>query len=426
VYNPRVEDQFSSDLTQASAFVRGSLFEMPAGDLSVVVGGEWRREAVHVEARALNIALTQDRDVKAGFVEARVPLVAPSMGVPLLQSVAITLAGRYDDYSDFGNTTNPQYGLEWNLVQDLLLRASYGDAYRAPSLFELYQTPTVLTLPTPDPRRNNQITNVPLTLGGNANLLPEESKTLSAGFVYTPEALRGFRTAVTYWRIKQDQRLQRPNQLTLIANEAFFPNRVVRDAPTPADIAAGLPGRLLSIDASNLNAGSLDTHGVDLEFSSTWKGRFGTFQPTLMATRVMKYDAQDFPGSPLVDRLGAANTQGAIPKTRATAGVTWTFKGFGLSPTVRYISSYDDVSTLNVKSGTRVDSQTLVDLQATLDFGAAFDENVVTKGLKLRLGVLNLTDQDAPFALVGGAQGYDPSEADLRRRFAYMTLEKSF
>jgi outer membrane receptor protein involved in Fe transport len=93
---------------------------------------------------------------------------------------------------------------------------------------------------------------------------------------------------------------------------------------------------------------------------------------------------------------------------------------------VRYVSSYDDVSQLNVKSGTRVDSQLLVDLQATLDFGKAFNAGAWGRDLTLRLGVVNLTNENPPFALIGGTQGYDTSQGDPRRRFSYVTLEKSF
>jgi iron complex outermembrane receptor protein len=427
VYLPQTERQFSSDASQASAFVRGSLFEMPAGPLSVVVGGEWRREGIHFEGSTPATFVTQDRTVNAGFAEARIPLVDEGMTVPLLHSLAATLAVRYDDYSDFGDTTNPQFGLEWNLFSSFLVRASYGEAYRAPSLFDLYQTATVLNVPQNDPRRGNAILTIPITIAGNPNLQPEESTTFSTGFVYTPEQLPATRLAVTYWNIEQEQRLQRFTQATLLANEAFFPERVVRGAPTPADIAAGFPGRLLSLDLSNVNAGNLETDGIDLELTASWQTGIGTFAPSIAATQVLGFDAADFPSTASVDRLGAANTQGAIPETRVTGSLAWNLKGFGLVPTVRYISSYDDVAqATNVRTGGNVESQTLIDLQATLDFETAFNAGVWTRGLNLRLGVLNLTDEDAPFALVSGPAGYDTSQGDLRRRFSYVMLQKTF
>jgi iron complex outermembrane receptor protein len=425
LYSPSVENRFSSDNTQGSAFVRGSLFELPGGAVSAVLGAEWRREGVHVEAT--NINLTQDRNVKSGFAEARIPLVGDKMTVPAVRRLTATLAVRYDDYSDFGDTTNPQYGLEWAPIQDLLLRASYGDAYRAPTLFDLFQAPATFQVPQTDALRPGAPpAQVTLITGGNPNLQPEESTTLSTGIVYTPGALPGFRAAITYFKIQQEQRLQRFNQNTFLANEAFFADRIIRAAPNAADIAAGRPGALQSIDLSNLHSGSLDTDGIDLELSASFATGLGTFAPTLSSTLITSYDAADFPGAVVTDRLDSANTQGAIPKVRATGSLAWSLKGYGVTPIVRYISSYDDVNTLNLATGTQVDSQVLVDLQASLDFETAFNAGAWTDGLSLRIGVLNVLDEEAPFALIGGQNGYDTSQADLRGRFGYLTLQKTF
>jgi iron complex outermembrane receptor protein len=220
--------------------------------------------------------------------------------------------------------------------------------------------------------------------------------------------------------------LQRLNQLAAIQGEAFFPNRVTRAAPTAADIAAGRPGKLLALDVTNINAGSLDTNGFDVQLSGNWKTGWGNFSPSLAATQVTRYQAADFPGSAIVDRLASANTQGSIPRLRATFTAPWSIAGYGLAPTVRYISAYDDVNQLNVKPGRSVPSQVLLDLQGTLDFQRAFGDMPWSKGLTLRVGALNLLNKEPPFALVGGQQGYDPTQGDLRERFVYGSIQKNF
>ena len=58
--------------------------------------------------------------------------------VELLGMWEFNLAVRYDDYSDFGNTTNPKFGVTWRPIDSLLLRASYGEGFRAPDMQELY------------------------------------------------------------------------------------------------------------------------------------------------------------------------------------------------------------------------------------------------------------------------------------------------
>jgi len=424
--SPVFDDRTTQNSLQGSAYLRGSLWDLPAGALAAVIGVEPRHERMHFESGASNTIFTKDRTIYAGFAELRAPIIDDSMQIPLVQRLTLTTAGRDDHYSDFGNTFNPQYGLEWGVAKPFTLRASYGHSFRAPSLFELYQTPTVLTIPQTDPRRNNQSSNTVLTIGGNPDLHPEKSKTFAGGFDLTPEWSGTPRLSVTYWRIQQSERLQRLNQNTLLAAEAFFPDRVTRAAPTAADIAAGIPGQLLALNLTNINAGSLDTNGVDAQISGNWKSNWGTFAPSLSATRITRYDAADFPGAAVVDRLGAANSAGSVPKLRSTFTAPWSIAGYGLAPTVRYISSYDDTSTLNVKSGTTVASQTLLDLQGTLDFQRAVGETPWTKGLMLRVGALNILNKQPPFALVGGAQGYDPTEGNLRERFVYGSIQKSF
>ncbi|HEX2493854.1 MAG TPA: TonB-dependent receptor, partial [Steroidobacter sp.] len=125
----------SSDGEQLSAFVRGPLFSMAAGEVQVVVGGERRKEAVDFDGA---VQLDHTRTVEAGFAEVRVPLVGGEFRWPAVHELSLTLAGRQDHYSDFGGTFNPQYAVRWAPHKDLLLSASYGTSFRAPAIFELF------------------------------------------------------------------------------------------------------------------------------------------------------------------------------------------------------------------------------------------------------------------------------------------------
>ena len=120
------------------ASISGELFQMPAAPVRMAAGVEYREESVSdipddqfqrglifgTEAVSAN----GSRDSKAAFVE---------LSVPLLESLELSLAGRYDDYSDFGNTTNPKVALRWAPIDTLALRASWGKGFRAPSLAQV-------------------------------------------------------------------------------------------------------------------------------------------------------------------------------------------------------------------------------------------------------------------------------------------------
>ena len=423
---PATIDRFSADLEQLSAFTRGAILQLPAGALEAVIGAEARREALSLAATSANLFLDRDRDSRSAFAELKVPLVSAAMSVPLISRMVVSIAGRYDRYSDFGSTRNPQLGLEWAPTPSLLLRGSFGESFIAPSLYQLYRGRSEFSgIPIPDPRRNGAEEPGTIILGGNPDLRPETADSLTAGFVWTPSGLRGVRIAASYWSIKQDQRIQQPFFLSVIANESLFPTRVLRAAPSADDIAAGQPGPILSVDSSNLNAGKLDTHGIDAEFSWAVETARGRFDWQLAATRVDQYSAATFETSPVVERVGVADLDGSIPRWRGTMSLGWSVARASVVGTARYVSSYDDVNIFGERGIRTVNPPILVDLQASLDLSTFADRRPWRRGLSVRVGVQNVFDEEAPFSDID-TSGIDPSQADVRQRFVYLGISKEF
>ncbi|MEJ0037790.1 MAG: TonB-dependent receptor [Gammaproteobacteria bacterium] len=420
---------YASNSVQAGGFLKGDLFMLPAGAVQVVGGAEWRHEAIGASSPTTNLDLTTDdakRDSSSAYAEARVPVIGGT-GVPLIREVDLTLAGRYDDYSDFGNVFNAQYGLEWRPLSALLIRASRGDAYRAPGLTDLYK-PQQGPFPgtTLDPRRGYQSFTAVSTVGGNPNLDPETSRSSTIGLVWTAPFAGTPRFSASYWRIEQDRRIQTAvNMTTILANESYFPGRVVREAPTPADVAAGWPGKVVSVDASLINGGPLETNGIDFEVSARFDTSFGGISPSLSATRVQKYKTADFPSTPFAERVGIANYNGTVPRWRATGSLSWNRGGVSLTGTAHYTGDYAD-ATFNVANGGHVESQTLIDLQAAIDFEALMGRSSgLARGVVVRVGASNLFNEEPPYSDVLG-NGFDSTQTSTRQRFVYVSLSKTF
>jgi iron complex outermembrane receptor protein len=408
---------------QLSAFLRGEVFDLPAGPVLAVIGGEWRDEDVVYDD--LTQAIDNGRDVRATFTELRVPLIgaaAHSRGDVL----SMTLAARVDDYSDFGSTVNPQMGLMWWPVQDLLVRGSYGTSFRPPSLFELHAPRTMATNVTlRDPTRNNALSNVTFVSGGNPDLQPIEAESMTAGFVLTPSALPGLRLLANYWKIQTENRVTLLHFSSLLANEAAFSDRIVRDTPTPADIALGIPGRLLELDISRLNFGRLTTDGIDFEANYEIATRWGDFTPRLSATWVNEFTADDVPTTAPIDRVGIANPSGSIPRWRVVGSLGWKRNGVGLSTTIDWLPGYMDATTDGL-TGRRLPSRTLVDMQASFAMDEMLGSGPWWNDLSLQAGVKNVFDELPPFAEVGFAIGFDSSQGDLIGRVGYIKVSKGF
>jgi iron complex outermembrane recepter protein len=412
---------YATDATQLSGLASGRLFELPGGLVTAMIGGEWRKESVQFDS-ALDSSV---REVGAGFAEVTVPLVGIDMHVPGIRELKVTAGGRLDDYSDFGHIFNPQFGLRWLPYQDLALHASFGRSFRAPSMYELYlpraESPRIV--PIADPRRGGAAATVALISGGNAELDPTRGESLTAGFVFTPQQLPSIELFATYWDVTMDDRITLLAPTLVLANESLFPERIIRDTPTALDVAAGQPGAVTHLDVSRMNFGRLSTSGFDLGVRYEIESSFGQFAANAIATVINDYDTVDVPATPEVDRINLANETGTITKWRGVGGLDWDRGALGATVHLRYIPAYYDTRG-GVRNGRRISAQTFVDLQATVDLGKL--GRALLRGVQLTAGASNLLNQEPHFAEVAGVQGYDTSQGDLKGRFWYVRLGKTF
>jgi iron complex outermembrane recepter protein len=415
---------YASALLQAATVARGKLGRLPAGNVTVVLGSEWSRSDVRMIERFGSV--DSYRTVVAAFGEVRAPIVSSDMQIPSVRELVVAVSARADHYrGGFGTSFNPQYGVTWRLIDEVLLRGSYASSFRAPSLFELFTPRTVIPdIPIPDPSRNGQFSSVTFVTGGNPDLRPIEADSLTAGFVLTPNAIPNFQATAGYWRVNMRNRVQVIPYDVLIASEERFPLRVERSERTAADITAGLPGALTYLDISRINFGSILTDGIDFGAKYSFETRAGELSADLAATWVNAYDIVDIPGTVGIDRVAVADPAGSISRWRGMATIGLTNMTFRVSLTARYTSGYLDTDVFTGESLRRIAGMAEFDIQGAADlgmiFGGRFDDTVLTAGIS------NLLNKEPPFAQVGGQIGFDPTQGDLRGRFGYLRLSKGF
>lgn len=408
---------YSSDLTEVKAQVRGDVFALPAGAASLLLGAQRRELQIDVDGLQLGRA---ERTSHSAFAELRVPLLAES--IPVLSA---TLQGRLDELSDLGTMRHSQLTLDWSLNRGLALRATAGSSYRAPSLYELYQ-PT-MTLPTrlPDPRRDNELTNVAITFGGSPELKPATADSWSIGLTLQPQWPSRLNVSMTYWQTEIENRLTPVELISLLTSEDLFPGRLTRNAPTAADLALGQPGTMRSIDVTAGAEGSLTASGIDIQASVHLDTPIGTITPAVAATWMNQFAGVDWPGLPSSDRVGVASTFGTIPKWRGIASLTWRRGCFTFTTKARLNSEYADLDPLmNQRTGRHIDAQPLVDIQASCQLDRSHDQ--AWRDIRITTGVINVFDDSPPFAEIGANFGFDVSQGDLRGRFGYLRLSKEF
>jgi outer membrane receptor protein involved in Fe transport len=422
--------------TMGSVIADGTLLTEPAGPIRLAVGGDFRRE--HSVGFSLPLTPeTRSRDAAAAFAELAVPLVGAQSG-SMLDRLSLSLAGRYDHYSDVGSTFNPKVGLSWRPSHALVLRGNWGTSFRAPPF--LFSNPNqigdVLIEDVPDPKSPTGSSRVLALFGPLKELKPETSTAWSIGADVAPPAIPNLALSATYFDIDYKGKIHPPGpyETLFLTQEAFFASVITRN-PTRAQVDAvcadvklvpGSIGNCSQLIAAILddrfhNLASVRTRGVDLNLDYAIDSARGKWAFGLNGTYTFLQDQQITPTAPVFDY---ANTVGNPLKLRVAAHLSWSKKGWAVLTTVNHTGAYRDPGSVPARG---VDSWATVDLNVgyRVDGGQSWRANT-----QCNFGVINLFDQAPPFVNQydphSGNLGYDAANASLLGRQISLQIVKGW
>ncbi|MEJ1964482.1 MAG: TonB-dependent receptor [Gammaproteobacteria bacterium] len=409
------ESKYRGEKLAANGFVRGTVLTLPSGPVQLVVGTEYARDEAFSNQNALS---TLHRDAHALFGETRVPIVGNSAHPQAGDTLAVTLAGRYDRYSDFGGKTTPQLGGEWRPVDSLLLRATYGKAFKAPSLYEL-GAPAITSLGSAiDTKRGNAPVLVNMTSGGNSALQPETGQSRTLGLVYSSRVVPGLEVSVTHWRVDESNSIQQIGPQTVIDNDTLFPGKLVREA----SCASGPPCPIVSVNYTYVNFGDISVAGFDYRAGYKHETPFGELAPSISATETYHFDSALTPGSPSVDGVSKAISFGSwAPRWKAVAALAWKLGPYAASINGRYTGEYLDYQT--PANTNRLGRFWFYDANLRYSIGEALMQGGHwLRGSSIEVGGVNLLNKLPQYSNFQYGFGYDSWQADIRGRFLYAQL----
>lgn len=431
----------SYDMISVALRLNGTLKELSWGRLLMAGGLEHRDENTtdlfgqYVFPATGQVLRTSEnpeggRRVSAAYTEISMPLYF-SRDRADMPWFDVSLATRYEDYSDFGATANHQAALKFSPLRSLQFRVSWATGYTPPDIgslmYPVFENPSVTVT---DTNRQNEVVVVSQVSGGNPDLKAEEAESYSAGIIFTPPAVEGLRLSLDWFDIeKENQIIDSPTLAALLDNEPYLePGRVVRAERTPADVAAGLPGVLLSLDRRAMNFTKLHTRGVDFAADYAFALAAGELALRGQGTYVDFFDRQTTPTSPEANFVGNPLASTSSPlRFRTTFGATYSRGQYAFTASGRYLSHYRAPATnLIVQGSDYVDSSLEFDLNATWQFsssGEAGPFSSMLSGMRVNLGVNNIFNERAPF--VAANTGYSLFN-DPRGRFAYLQLRRQF
>ena len=410
--------------------------KLAGGDLALAVGAEARRENQSFTPSALllsnNIAGDRDSglaagsttDLKATDDSRKVYSAFTELSAPVLDSLELQFALRWDRYTEVGSSVNPKLGLRWQPQKTWLVRASAGTGFRAPSLSDLKRPTTYGTASSflTDPQCVRQEGSIDLCTDqwaverrSNPALKPEKSRQFSLGTVW--EGLAGTSLSFDYWNIEKRDVISTLGEQVIVDNPAAYNGKYIeRDAD----------GFITNILLQKENQGRLKTSGIDL--GADWRGASGSagrFSAAVTGTYILKYDRQFGPAESYRSNLGLFLNDQVIQKWRHRISLGWDYGPANLTLANQFSSGYTDQNTTydptsdTLLPSRRVKSYSLWDLTGSW---------AVTKRIKLRAGVLNVFDTAPPFSNQAYyfLAGYDPTYSDPRGRNAFVSANYAF
>lgn len=400
----------------AAASVEGQPFSTWAGPVAVAAGVEYRRESAQQTADPLsyarayaagNFQFFDSHDYNyEGFAEANVPLLKDS----IVQSLDASLAGRFTHYSSSGSVKTWKLGLTSQLNDHIRLRGTWSADIRAPSLSDLYNPGSTSIQVVSDPFRSNATTNIFALNSGNPNLKPERAKTLSGGFVLTPQWIPGLSASLDWYSINIKGAIASPGfPYTLaqcFAGVQIFCPLIIRNGA----------GVITTIATSPVNAASHKTSGLDLQADYRRDVADGQLGVSLIGnyTHELVFDSLGV----VVRQDGSLNrappntgTAGA-PKLRATLAVTYRKDRIAGAFQVR---GFGSAKLNNIWGPLDVDDNSVprmafVDLRGSYYFG---DEQSIQAYVALD-NVFNTDPPNIPHGpLAGITYFYNPTRTDI-------------
>jgi iron complex outermembrane recepter protein len=420
-----------------SANASGGLIDLPGGALSLAIGVEHRDLTGRFDPDPI-VAAGLGSDIPAlptsggyNVDEVYVELNAPILsGVPGAQLLELDGAARYSDYSSSGHTTTLKGNVNWKPIRDLRLRGGYSEGFRAPTIGELFGTPSRFDQEIHDPCSADQnpsgalLANcqahgvpagyqqinvqLPVLTGGNENLLPETSKGWNVGAVLSPSVIPRLSIEADYYNIRVKGAIQAIN-----ANTTLQQCELNNDVLACANITRSTSGQITQIRGLLQNIAGINTDGLDVNFAyRTAPAPWGTLGFTLNNSFLFKFD-EITPTATATDKAKRAGTERgspdqAFPKHKAIGIIDWAGSQFGASLTGRYISSVHETEAANHRLGSRL----YVDTQ--LRWAPTF-----MNMLGLAVGVNNVFDKDPPGCISCGLNNMDPTTYDIPGRYYY-------
>ena len=422
---PRMND---ASVLAGEVILDGAALALPGGDMRLALGGTVRIEEFNEKNSDVG-AGALERDVYAAFGELVVPLFGENNRRQGFERLEVFVAGRYEDYSDFGDTINGKLGIAWSPLSGVNVRGTLGTSFKAPLLSDL--NPAAVR-PSAYYAGPNMEMNAIYIFGSGADLEPEEARTWTAGLDFNPVQWPGLTASVTYFDIDYENRIGSPLLTSHLGYEAaavdplyasyvtFNPSAEQVDAwlshPTFTN-PFGLPLDQIQLiaDGRMTNFASMRQRGLDFLANYRVPTAHGQWTISASGTHLIENQEQLVAGAPQLDLLNVVYKPVDL---KLRGSVAFTRGVFSVATHIIHTDAYRDTRA----TPTRVGSWTTFDLNVQYDLaGAAWSKWLGHPTASL--AVINAFDRDPPFVWNVFGMNFDGVNASPLGRFVTLQIK---
>ncbi|MEQ8207606.1 MAG: TonB-dependent receptor [Woeseia sp.] len=451
----------SNEQTLAGFQISGDLFELPAGNMSVAAGAEYRKDTLTAQDDGLGArgllyrtdngggSMSASADVTELFVEAVTPILKDA---PLARELSIEAALRWSDYNTIGSAVAWKLGANWSPTDSLRFRYTQSQSVRAPNILELFGPESRGTLNiTADPcdvasinqsptrEANCRALGVPVgwidpastlalltVLGGNAELRQEESDSWSAGLIFSPESIAGLRLSMDYWSIEISDAIQTINGNDIVDNCVDSPtlDNVFCPLVTRGNFVGIADDYVISrIDLRQVNVGLLEAAGIDLaadyrfpldSIVSSWPGEMSVRLSLVHLSKLEELVDPSEPSSLLIE-----DGEYDDPTWRGGIGFAYTMDNLSVDWDIRYIGD----SRVDVQVS---DEYYSLDRVPSMSYHDLFVNYELPSDIQVNFGINNVFDNHPPRNPATYRGAFDGSLYDNIGRFFFVGTSVRF
>jgi iron complex outermembrane recepter protein len=455
-------DSSQVDLQTFSANISGDLFELPAGYVSFAAGLEHRTESgrfspdpIASGGETMGIPASPtigSSTVDEYYLEARIPLLAD---LSAAKELTATIALRNSDYDLSGSEMTTKLGLLWRPTDDLLIRGTVAEGFRAPSIAELFATGSrsdvTLTDPcdTADAATQSACTaiwsnmvypdfnsvdasQIGVNTGGNINLKAETSDSTTFGVVYDASWADSLMFTLNYYDHEINDAIQSIDPQTQL-NAC-----VAGDASSCTGISRTGVGSINGFNNALVNIGTIETSGYDFTISYALpENELGKFNFVWRNTIIDKYVENG--GANLVGQEFGSVPDRGIPEWKYDLIANWSKDNMSASWTIHWVDelvescsdflddSPDSITNQGLCSNpdlaNNANSTNVLDATFTHDVQFSYATEAMGWDTVWSVGIQNLLDQDPPACTSCDLNGYDPGVYQGQGQFAYFKVQ---